>query len=93
MSSRLMPKGFIYLLIAVALIAIVFTLFSDIDGNSEIPINEVADLANHSQIESIQVSGERLKVTTTAGETFVSRLEDDATLTNTLKYLIFFLFY
>ena len=87
MSSRLMPKGFIYLLIAVALIAIVFTLFSDINGNSEIPINEVADLANHSQIESIQVSGERLKITTTAGETFVSRLEEDATLTNTLTDL------
>lgn len=87
MSSRLMPKGFIYLLIAVALVAIVFTLFSDINGNSEIPINEVADLANHSQIESIQVSGERLKITTTAGETFVSRLEEDATLTNTLTDL------
>ena len=87
MSSRLMPKGFIYLLIAVALIAIGFTLFSDVNGNSEIPINEVADLANHSEIESIEVSGERLKITTTAGQTFVSRLEENATLTNTLTDL------
>ena len=87
MRSRFMSKGFIYLLMAVALIAIVFTLFSDIDGNSEIPISKVADLANHSQIESIEVTGESLKVKTTAGETLVSRLEEDATLTETLTDL------
>ena len=71
-----MRNGFVYLLIVVAVIAILFTLLSDVTGSREVPISEVVSMARRGQVESIDVSGNELTVTTFRGETFTSRKED-----------------
>ncbi len=59
MNSRWMRNGFIYLLIVVAVIAILFTLFSDVSGSREVPIDEVISMAKRGQIETIEVHGDQ----------------------------------
>ena len=76
MNARWMRNGFVYLLIVVAVIAILFTLLSDVTGSREVPISEVVSMARRGQVESIDVSGNELTVTTFRGETFTSRKED-----------------
>ena len=80
MSSRWMRNSFIYLLIAVAVIAIFFTLFSDVGGTKEIPISEVVAMAKFGEIESIDVRGDKLSIATMSQETFTSRIEDGASI-------------
>ena len=80
MSSRWMRNSFIYLLIAVAVIAIFFTLFSDVGGTKEIPISEVVAMAKFGEIESIDVRGDKLSIATKSQETFTSRIEDGASI-------------
>ena len=77
MNSRWMRNGFIYLLIAVAVIAIFFTLFSDISDANEIPPTEVVRMAGRGEIELIEVRGDKLTILTTRGETLTSRKEED----------------
>ena len=75
MNSRWMRNSFVYLLIVVAVIAIFFTLFSDVSDPQEIPINMVADMARSGEIETIEVRGDKLTVITTRQEAFTSRKE------------------
>lgn len=75
MNSRWMRNGFIYLLIVVAVIAILFTLFSDVSGSREVPIDEVISMAKRGQIETIEVHGDGLTVITISEETLTSRKE------------------
>ena len=79
-----MRNSFIYLLIVVAVIAIFFTLFSDMSGG-DVPINEVMDLAQRGGIEAIEVRGDSLTVFTTSGETVTSRKEEGATVHQMLE--------
>ena len=76
MSSRLMRNSFIYLLIAVAVVAIFFTLFGNVGESREIRLDEVMQMARDGDVEMITVSGDKLTVTTTIGETFTSRKEE-----------------
>ena len=85
MNSRWMRNSFIYLLIVVAVIAIFFTLFSDLSGGREVPINEVMDLAQRGSINAIEVRGDTLTVLTTRGETLTSRKEESATVFQMLE--------
>ena len=85
MFSRWMRNSFIYLLIIVAVIAIFFTLFSDVGGTSEIPISEVATMAKHGEIQSLEVSGDQLTVLTNRGETYTSRKEEGVSIVETLQ--------
>ena len=85
MNSRWMRNGFIYLLIAVAVIAIFFTLFSDLDGPPEIPISEVAGMARSGFIDTIEVRGDRLTIISTRGETLTSRIEESTGVVKTLE--------
>ena len=80
MNTRWMRNGFIYLLIVVAVIAIFFTLFSDIGGSAEIPISEVVAMAKHGEIDTIEVGGDSLAILTNRGETFTSRKEEGSTV-------------
>jgi cell division protease FtsH len=84
MNSRLMRNGFIYLLIVVAVIAIFFTLFSDVSGAEEIGINEVVTMARRGEVELVEVRGDRLTVYTNRQETFTSRMEENASLVEIL---------
>ncbi len=85
MNSRFMRNGFIYLLIVVAVIAIFFTLFSDVPGgNKDLSISEVVAMAKRGEIETIEVSGDRLTVITPLQETFSSRIEQNASIVDIL---------
>ena len=75
MSSRLMRNSFIYLLIGVAVVAIFFTLFGNVGESREIRLDEVMQMARDGDVDMITVSGDKLTVTTTLGETFTSRKE------------------
>ncbi len=86
MSSRWMRNSFIYLLIIVAVIAIFFTLFSEpLGGSREIPISQVIDMVAGSRVDTIEVKGDKLTITTTSGETFISRKEDGASVVEMLQ--------
>ena len=75
MSGRWMRNGFIYLLVIVAVMAIFFTLFGEPlgGGSREVPVSEVISLAARGQLELIEVSGDKLEMTTTGGERLTSR--------------------
>lgn len=84
MKSRFMRNGFIYLLIVVAVLAIFFTLFSGVPGSEEIGINQVIEMARRGEIAEIEVRGDRLTVTTSLQQQVTSRIEENATLQQTL---------
>ncbi len=86
MSSRWMRNSFIYLLLIVALVAIVFTFFSgSLGGSNELSINEVITMASRGQIQNIEVKGDSLTVTTFSGETFESRKEAGSSVVEMLR--------
>ena len=81
MNSRWMRNSFIYLLIVVAVMAIFFTLFSEpLSGSSEMPVSEVVSRAKLGQIQSIEVRGNKLTVTTNNLEVLPSRIEDNSSI-------------
>ena len=85
MNSRFMRNGFIYLLIVVAVIAIFFTLFSDVPGGSkDLYITEVVAMAKRGDIDTIEVRGDRLTIITTLQETFTSRIEQNVSIVEIL---------
>ena len=85
MNPRWMRNSFIYLLIVVAVIAIFFTLFSDVSGSREVPLSEVASMAKSGELEAIDVSGNKLTIYTDRGDTFTSRKEEGISIFETLK--------
>ena len=85
MNPRLMRNSLIYLLIIVAVLAIFFTLFSNpLGGSSEIPISEVVNMAARGDVELIEVSGDRLTIFSTSGETLMSRKEEGSSMVEIL---------
>ena len=81
-----MRNRFIYLLIIVAVIAVLFTLFSNsLGSSSEIPISQVISMAARGKVKAIDVKGDNLSVTTTGGQSFVSRKEEGASLVEILE--------
>ena len=84
MKSRFMRNGFIYLLIVVAVLAIFFTLFSGMPGSEEIGINQVIEMARRGEVAEIEVRRDRLTITTTLQQQLTSRIEENATLQQTL---------
>ena len=81
-----MNRNVVYLLVLVAVIAVLFTLFSSSLGPSrEIPISQVVQMAASGQVKSIDVRGDKLDVTTTAGESFTSRKESEASVVKVLE--------
>jgi len=84
-NARWTRNSFVYLLIAVAVVAIFFTLFADVSGSQEIPISEVVSMAAQGNVEAIEVRGDRLTVITNRNESFTSRLEDELSVFETLS--------
>ena len=81
-----MRNSLIYLLILVAVIAVFFTLFSNpLGGSRDIPISQVVSMAARGNLESIEVRGDRLTVTTTGQETLTSRKESGASMVEILE--------
>ena len=85
MNSRLMRNGFIYLLIVVAVLAIFFTLFSDVGGSQEIPIGTAVEMIKKGEVEMVEVRGDQITLYTTRQETFNSRMEQYAVFVDLLQ--------
>ena len=86
MNFRWMRNSFIYLLIIVAMIAILFPLLSEpLGGTDEVPISQVVSMAARGQLDLIEVRGDDLDITTTSGEFFTSRKESGASVVEILE--------
>jgi len=86
MDGRSMRRSLIYLLIIVAITAIVFTLFSNaVGGSQEISINEVVAMTARGDVASIEVNGNVLDILTVSGEPLTSRKEDGSSIVEILE--------
>ncbi len=86
MDGRSMRRSLIYLLIIVAITAIVFTLFSDaVGGSQEISINEVVALTARGDVAVIEIRGDNLDVLTVSGELLTSRKETGSSIVEILE--------
>jgi cell division protease FtsH len=85
MSPKLLRNSFIYVIIAVAAIAMFFTFVQPSYGSNDIPISEVVELAKSEQLQTIEISGDDLTITTIAGAIFKSRKEEGSSLVETLE--------
>ena len=87
MNSRRLRNGFIYLLIGVAAVAVIVTLMSGSfgGGSDDISINEVVSMAARGSIETLEVRGDAITVTTRSGETFSSRKESGSSIMEILQ--------
>jgi len=79
-----MRNSFIYLLIGIAVIAILFTMFGNVGESREIRLDEAMAMARHGDLEAIEVNGDRLTVLTTRGETFTARKEPEMSIVEAL---------
>jgi len=61
--SRWLRNSFIYLLILVAVIAIVFAFFSSGDDHPNVPLGQVIEQAKANEIDKIEIDGRKLTVT------------------------------
>jgi len=88
--SRWLRNSFIYLLVLVAVIAIVFAFFSGGDDHQSIPVGQVLTDAANNDIEKIEVDGNNLTVTyrpTSSGaepEVFKARIGDNTDIERAL---------
>jgi cell division protease FtsH len=85
MNSRWLRNSFIYLLILVAVIAIVFSFFAP---GSSVPNRSLGDVitdANAGKVQRIEVSGDSLTVFETGNQKFHSRKENAGTVFQVLK--------
>ncbi len=81
-----MRRSLVYLLIVGAITAMVFTLFSDTFGSSrEVSVSEVIALTIGGDIDSIEVTGDALTVTTVTGEVLSSRKEQGSSIVEMLE--------
>jgi cell division protease FtsH len=81
MGSRWMRNSFVYLLILVAVIAIVVAFFKpSSSSHPKEALSQVITDAKSGTVEKIVVEGKKLTVTTTGGETYTSRKEDGASI-------------
>ena len=84
MSARWMRNSFVYLLIVVALIAVLFTLFQ-VPGSAEVPVSRVISMVASGDVDVIEISGDKLTVFTNAGETLTSRKEQGSSFVEQLS--------
>ena len=81
-----MRKTLIYLLITVAIVAIVVNLLSSAVGSDqEIGINDVVAMTARGNIDTIEVKGDSLIILTTSGETLMSRKESGSSIVEILQ--------
>ncbi|MCH7811688.1 MAG: ATP-dependent zinc metalloprotease FtsH [Chloroflexi bacterium] len=85
MSSRWVRNGFIYLLILVAVIAIVYSLFGRSEGTESRGLSEIIASVRAGEVSKIEVSGESLTVTMTNNEVVKSRKEKDVGIFTLLR--------
>ncbi len=80
-----MRNSFIYLVIIVAVVVIIYSLMrGGFGGSQEVSIAQVLTWAEDGQVESIEVSGERLTVVQ-GGQEFTSRVGSNTDIIQTLQ--------
>jgi cell division protease FtsH len=86
-SNKWVGNVFIYLIIGVALIAILFTLFSSGGGPKELSITDILTMAKSGQVEKIVDDGDKLIVTARGGtgETFTATKDPSASIFQLLE--------
>ena len=85
MDPRSMRSMFIYLMIAVAGMAIIFTVFGDsFNPSTEVPISKVISMAKEGELRTIEVRGDTLSAVTIDGELLTSRKEQDSSIVEQL---------
>ncbi len=81
-----MRRTLIYLLITVAIVAIVVNLLSGaVGGDQEIGINDVVAMTARGNVDTIEVQGDSLTILTTSGETLISRKESGSSIVEILQ--------
>lgn len=80
MGFKGMRSSFIYLIIVVAIIAIIFTLFQPSLGSKDIDISTVITMAKSSQIREIEIDGDSLNIITLDDRSLKSRKESGSSL-------------
>jgi len=86
MSSRWLRNSFIYLLILVAVVAIVFSFFQPSGDSQEMDIGTLLDNAKQGRVEKIEVSGDTLTVRLKNDErVYKSRKETGASILELLE--------
>ncbi|MEX2227084.1 MAG: ATP-dependent metallopeptidase FtsH/Yme1/Tma family protein, partial [Dehalococcoidia bacterium] len=87
MSSRWLRNSFIYLLILVAVIAIVVSFFRDGEDTKSLNFSEVVAEAKDNNVKSIEVSGQNLNVALKdePEETYKSRVGENTDLEQILR--------
>ena len=80
MNSRWLRNGFIYLLILVAVVAIVYSFFGRSKGTESRPISQVIAEARAGDIQEIVVSGDSLTAKYYNGDVFKSRKEKGSSM-------------
>jgi cell division protease FtsH len=86
MGSRWMRNSFVYLMILVAVIAIVVVFFRpSSDSPSSQPLSQVIADAKADRIEKIEVEGDKLKVQIAGGEEYTSRKEEGSSIVDILS--------
>ena len=85
MSSRWLRNGFIYLLILVAVVAIVYSFFGRSEGAKTEPFSQVIADAKAGRLSEITVSGDSLTVKPKTGQAYKSRKESDSNVVDLLR--------
>ena len=86
MAQLSMRKTLIYLLITVAIVAIVVNLLSSaVGGDQEIGLNDVVAMTVRGNVDTIEVKGDSLTILTTSGETLTSRKESGSSIVEILQ--------
>jgi cell division protease FtsH len=81
MNSRWLRNGFIYLLILVAVVAIVYSFFGRSSSTKSEPVSQVVADAKAGEVKEIVVNGDSLTVKYLNGDVFNSRKEKGASIT------------
>src|SRR4030067_952481 len=86
MTSRWIRNSFIYLLILVAVIAIVVSFFRPPSGTESRDLSQVIDLARQGKVESIEASGDSLTIHLNDDQqTYKSRKESGSSIVEVLR--------
>src|SRR3990170_419022 len=85
MGSRWMRNSFIYLLILVAVIAIVISLFRPSSGTETRDLSQLIEDARAERIDTIEAKGDSLTVHLKDGSAYKSRKEQGSSIVEILK--------
>jgi cell division protease FtsH len=85
MNSRWLRNGFIYLLILVAVVAIVFSFLNRGDDTPTKPFSQVLTDAEAGRVDKIEVDGDSLTVFLSNDEKYKSRKEGDSSIVQILE--------